>query len=189
DQDQKKVLPSYAGKIAVITAEGCAALQDFLYVFKCRALGGEVYIVPVVVQGENSATSLRQALAKVIRYHQNHPDKGFDVVVITRGGGSLEDLWSFNDEGLAWDIFNCPIPVVSAVGHQVDYTICDFVSDFRAETPTAAAEILTQAQTHVRTHMDKIKSQLTATAQELRFRMQVRLSRISPDSQTRILKM
>src|SRR5690606_14718233 len=79
DQDQKKVLPSYAQKIAVITAEGGAALQDFLNVFKRRALGGEVYIVPAVVQGENSATSLRQALAKVIRYHQNHPDKGFDV--------------------------------------------------------------------------------------------------------------
>ena len=131
DQDQKKAIPAFPKKVAVITAAGGAALQDFINVYKRRALQGEIVLVPALVQGEQSARSLREALAKVIKYNLGNPDQSFDVVVLTRGGGSMEDLWSFNDEGLAWDIFNCPIPVISAVGHQVDYSISDFVSDLR----------------------------------------------------------
>jgi len=108
-------------------------------------------IVPAVVQGAASPDSLRKALNQAILYQkQAPPDKKIDVVVFTRGGGSLEDLWAFNDELLARDIFSCPIPSISAIGHQVDYTISDFVADLRCETPTAAAEILTHHQTKLK---------------------------------------
>ena len=79
---------------------------------------------------------------------------------LARGGGSLEDLWAFNDEGLAYDIFNCPIPTISAIGHEVDYSICDFVSDLRCETPSAAAEVITHQQTLIKDKMINLKSQL-----------------------------
>ncbi|PJB54650.1 MAG: hypothetical protein CO099_00370, partial [Bdellovibrio sp. CG_4_9_14_3_um_filter_39_7] len=93
-------------------------------------------------------------LHRCIEYHlKNPPEKQFDVVVLGRGGGAIEDLWSFNDEALAWDIYNCPIPTISAVGHQVDYTIADFVADFRAETPSAAAEVLTEYQMSVKENL------------------------------------
>ena len=108
-------------------------------------------IVPAVVQGEASPTSLRKALAQVLLYQKQAPvDKKINVVVFTRGGGSLEDLWAFNDELLARDIFSCSIPTISAIGHQVDYTISDFVADLRCETPTAAAEVLTHHQTKLK---------------------------------------
>jgi exodeoxyribonuclease VII large subunit len=98
------------------------------------------------VQGPEATRSLRKGLAQVLEYNEIH-EKKVEVIVFTRGGGSLEDLWGFNDENLAREIFNCPVPVISAVGHQVDFTICDFVADFRCETPSAAAEILTEGQT------------------------------------------
>ncbi|PIQ55174.1 MAG: exodeoxyribonuclease VII large subunit [Bdellovibrionales bacterium CG12_big_fil_rev_8_21_14_0_65_38_15] len=188
DQDQKIAIPAYPKKVAVITAAGGAALQDFINVYKRRALQGEIVLVPALVQGEQSPRSLREALAKVIKYNLGNPDQSFDVVVLTRGGGSMEDLWSFNDEGLAWDIFNCPIPVISAVGHQVDYSISDFVSDLRCETPTAAAEILTGEQTKVLTQLQSIRSQLLRHSLTLKNMGPDRLERVSPKALSMILK-
>src|SRR5665647_366517 len=141
DLDIKKILPTFPQKIAVITAEHGAALQDFLNVIKRRSLWLDIIIIPALVQGDGAPRSLISALKKA----QNLD--GVDVVVLTRGGGSMEDLWAFNDEELVRTIAACPIPVVSAVGHQVDFTICDYVSDFRSETPTAAAETLSQPHT------------------------------------------
>ena len=188
DVDQKKAIPEFAKRIAVITASGAAALQDFINVYKRRALSGEVVVVPALVQGVQSAASLRHALARAIKYGLSDPSKSFDVIVFTRGGGSMEDLWSFNDEALAWDIYNCPIPVISAVGHQVDFTICDFVADMRCETPTAAAEQLTQTQTQVRTRLERIKSELLHSATSMRTSYQRRLDQLSPINQSHILK-
>ncbi|MBH48547.1 MAG: exodeoxyribonuclease VII large subunit, partial [Halobacteriovorax sp.] len=168
--------------------EGGAALQDFLNVYRRRALSGEVVVIPAVVQGQASAQSLRAALAKAIKCGLSSSDLAFDVIVLTRGGGSMEDLWSFNDEGLAWDIYNCPIPIISAVGHQVDYTICDYVSDLRCETPTAAAQVLTQYQTEVSANLGRIKAQLLHTSLTLKARGPERLKELSPKNLVAILK-
>lgn len=188
DQDQKQAIPAYPKKVAVITAASGAALQDFINVYKRRALLGEIVLVPALVQGEQSAKSLRHALSKVIQYNLANPDQGFDVIVLTRGGGSMEDLWSFNDEGLAWDIFNCPIPIISAVGHQVDFSISDFVSDLRCETPTAAAEILTSEQTKILTQLHRIKSQLLRHSLYLKNIGPDRLERVAPKALAMILR-
>ncbi len=147
DIDRKKTIPLLPQKIAVVTSLQAAALEDFLNVMKRRSLWTDILIIPAVVQGESSAGSLIKALEHVEKI------KDIDVCVLTRGGGSLEDLWSFNDEKLARKIASLSVPVISAVGHQVDYSICDFVADLRCETPTAAAEILTQEQTKI---LDKL---------------------------------
>ena len=155
DLEKKKEIPAFPKRIVVITAEHGAALQDFLNVMKRRSLWLDILIVPAVVQGVNSAPSLVSALRKA------QAIEGVEVIVLTRGGGSLEDLWSFNDETLVREIHRCQIPVISAVGHQVDFTLCDYVADHRSETPTAAAEILSQPQT-------ELKSRLTFCQTHLR---------------------
>lgn len=150
DLEAKVKIPELPKRVAVITAEGAAAYQDFLNIYKRRSQWMDIILSPALVQGDAAPGSIRKALSKVIKYHlEASDDKKFDCVVLTRGGGSLEDLWAFNDEALAWDIFNCPIPVISAVGHQVDYSISDFVADLRCETPSAAAEVLTQSQSEI----------------------------------------
>ena len=158
DVSNKKTLPKIPRKVAVITAEKGAALQDFLNVFKRNSLSMDILVVPSLVQGDHAPESLRHGLHRAIQYAQK--TNQLDVIVLTRGGGSLEDLWAFNDEGLAWDIYNCPIPVVSAVGHQVDHTICDFVADLRSATPTAAAEQLSWFQTTLKMRINHINSSL-----------------------------
>ena len=109
----------------------------------------------------------KKALEKMIRYDlQSSPEQKLDALILSRGGGSLEDLWSFNDEGLAWDIFNCPIPVISAVGHEVDFTISDYVSDFRCETPSAAAELLSEGQVQLRRQLINYKKGLISSTEK-----------------------
>lgn len=138
DLEKKRPLPQYPKRIAVITALGGAALQDFLNVLFRRTTSIEVVVIGALVQGDEAPKSILSAFEKVLKLNN------FDVVVFTRGGGSLEDLWAFNDEKLVRRIAQSGIPTVSAVGHQVDFTLADFVADFRAETPTAAAEILSE---------------------------------------------
>ncbi len=147
DLDKKRPLPYYANRIAIITSEQGAAFQDFLNIFDRRSLWMDLILSPALVQGENAPNSICRALKNVINYSNNAPyNKKVDVIVLTRGGGSLEDLWAFNDEQLARDIFDSPIPIISAVGHEIDFSISDYVADFRCETPSAAAEILTKRQ-------------------------------------------
>lgn len=143
DLDRKKPLPKFPGRVAVITAEHGAALQDFLNVYKRRSLWCDIVIIPALVQGDAAPKSLIQAIKKAEGL------TGVETIVLTRGGGSLEDLWAFNDEELVRTIDRCRIPVVSAVGHEVDFSLCDYVSDHRSETPTAAAETLSQPQTEL----------------------------------------
>ena len=170
DLENKKPIPDMPKRIAVITAKGAAALQDFLNIVDRRSLFCDVLISPALVQGDAAPASIRKALEKVIRYDmkqrsEGHLDKCVDVIVLTRGGGSLEDLWAFNDEALAWDIYNCPIPTISAVGHQVDFSISDFVADLRAETPSAAAEILTNKQKEIVEKLENNKKHLRSSIQ------------------------
>lgn len=161
DLSKKRKIPSLPKRIAVITAEKGAALQDFLKVYRRRSLWMDIVIIPALVQGEMAPASLCEALNLVQRYQEDCPfDKKFDVVVLTRGGGSIEDLWAFNSEKLARVIANFPIPTMSAVGHEVDYTIADFVSDFRSETPTAAAEQLTEEQMRLKVKLHHLQNNL-----------------------------
>ncbi|MEJ2588780.1 MAG: exodeoxyribonuclease VII large subunit [Deltaproteobacteria bacterium] len=136
DQDIKKPLPFLPKKIAVITSPTGAAIRDFIKVIHRRFADVSVMVVPVRVQGEEACNDMVKALDLVNR------ELNVDVVVLTRGGGSLEDLWGFNQEALALAIRASKIPVVSAVGHEIDLTISDLAADFRAPTPSAAAELL-----------------------------------------------
>ncbi len=170
DLEMKKEIPALPKKIAVITALHGAALQDFLNVMKRRSLWLDIVIVPAVVQGAGSGKSLVEALKKA------QDLESVEVIVLTRGGGSLEDLWSFNDEALVREISNCQIPVISAVGHQVDFTLCDYVADLRSETPTAAAETLSQPQTELKARLvfcqTHLKSDLFKTYQSVQLMSQ-----------------
>ena len=136
DSSHKKPIPQNPTRVGVITSASGAAIHDILNVSGRRAAGVEIVIFPALVQGEQAPRSLSSG----IRYFNNVSP--VDVIIIGRGGGSIEDLWGFNDEGLAREIFASNIPVVSAVGHETDFTICDFVSDMRAPTPSAAAELV-----------------------------------------------
>jgi len=136
DEAVKKPLPFLPQKVAVITSPTGAAIRDFLKVLGRRFANMEVVVVPVRVQGEGASAEIIKALETVNRYLP------VDVIILTRGGGSLEDLWAFNQEALALAIRGSSIPVISAVGHEIDVTIADLAADFRAPTPSAAAEML-----------------------------------------------
>ena len=140
DSSLKKSLPAYPENIAIITASSGAALRDMLQVLQRRAPWIHVFIYPVAVQGSGSAVQIAQAIRYLSEPHTGLPP--LDVLVVARGGGSLEDLWSFNEEDVARALAACPLPTISAVGHEVDFTIADFVADLRAPTPSAAAELL-----------------------------------------------
>ena len=137
DNKYKKPLPEYPNHIAIITSPTGAALQDILNILRNRWPYAQVEIVPALVQGSTAASTLIKAVKAV------DEEAVADVIIIGRGGGSIEDLCAFNDEGLARAIFSCKIPVISSVGHETDFTICDFVADMRAPTPTAAAVLAT----------------------------------------------
>ncbi len=136
DEDRKQPIPSLPRRIGVITSPSGAAVRDVLSVLRRRFPIVPVVIYPAAVQGEAAPAELISALQAAIRRDE------CDVLILTRGGGSLEDLWAFNDEQLARAIAECPLPVVSAVGHEVDFTITDFVADVRAPTPSGAAELV-----------------------------------------------
>ncbi|ADK85296.1 exodeoxyribonuclease VII, large subunit [Desulfarculus baarsii DSM 2075] len=136
DAERKKPLPELPRRVAVVTSPTGAALRDFLKVVERRGQRLEVAVYPVQVQGEAAAGQMVVALAELAAW--GWPE----VIVLTRGGGSPEDLWAYNDEALALAIAACPLPVVSAVGHEIDVTIADLAADLRAPTPTAAAELL-----------------------------------------------
>lgn len=131
----KKPLPPYPEKVGVITSPTGAAVRDIINVLGRRFPYAEIVFCPVLVQGEGANLQLTDAV------NLFNSERAADVIIIGRGGGSIEDLWEFNDEGLARAVYNSEIPVISAVGHETDFTICDFVADMRAPTPSAAAEL------------------------------------------------
>ncbi len=157
DLDKKLKIPSFPKKVAIITAKNGAALQDFINIYNRRSLAGSLVLVPSLMQGLEADKSVINAIDLIERYNKKNQ---IDLIVITRGGGSLEDLWAFNSEELAKKIFSCKIPIISAIGHEVDFTICDFVSDLRAETPSAAAEIITSDQIQLKARLIDAKKSL-----------------------------
>lgn len=142
DQETKKPLPAYMWRIGLVTSPTGAAIRDVLHVIERRFPGMEIILVPCRVQGTEAGTEVARAIGILNEYHSGGGK--LDAILVTRGGGSLEDLWAFNEEVVARAIFNSQLPVISAVGHEIDFTISDFVADFRAATPSAAAEVITE---------------------------------------------
>lgn len=136
DEKYKRALPKFPKRVGIITARTGAAVRDIINVIQRRNKALDIILYPAKVQGENAADSIIEG----IRYFNN--EKSVDVIILGRGGGSIEELWAFNNRDLAYEIFNSRIPTVSAVGHEVDFTISDFVSDMRAPTPSAAGELV-----------------------------------------------
>jgi exodeoxyribonuclease VII large subunit len=139
DQNRKRPLPALPAKIGIVTSLDGAALRDIVKVLKRRHPTAHLVIRPARVQGEGAAAEIAAAIRAIGKV------RGVDVVIVGRGGGSVEDLWAFNQESVARSIVHCPVPVISAVGHEVDFTIADFAADLRAPTPSAAAEMVVAA--------------------------------------------
>lgn len=154
DASHKKKLPSFPDKIGVVTSATGAAIQDIFNVLSRRYPVAEVVVRPAQVQGDGAAEDIAKAIEEFNAFN------GADVLIVGRGGGSIEDLWAFNEEVVARAVFNSKIPVISAVGHETDYTICDFVADLRAPTPSAAAEIAVPDITELTADLLKIKQQM-----------------------------
>lgn len=140
--EHKKRLPFLPRRIGIITSATGAAIKDILKVISRRYPDRELYLLPASVQGEKATLEICQALERAEIWNQKNPEKALEVLIVGRGGGSLEDLWCFNEEAVARAIYNCNIPIISAVGHEIDTTISDFVADIRAATPSQAAEIV-----------------------------------------------
>jgi exodeoxyribonuclease VII large subunit len=140
DAARKRDLPKFPRRIGIVTSPSGAAIRDILNVLKRRAPWLQILINPVRVQGAGAAQEIAVAIRELAMPNKNW--SALDVIVVTRGGGSVEDLWEFNEEIVARAIFNSVVPIVSAVGHEIDFTICDFVADLRAPTPSVAAEII-----------------------------------------------
>ena len=153
DPERKRPLPPFPHHITLITSPTGAAVRDILQILKRRFKRVKVTLIPALVQGEQAPASLLKALA----LSKKIPT---DVLIIGRGGGSMEDLWAFNDEELVRAIASHPVPVISAVGHEIDFTICDFVADLRAPTPSAAAELVVQNATELTKQISRLKKQL-----------------------------
>lgn len=181
--ERKRPLPALPKHLAVITSASGAALHDILTVLGRRWPAADVTLIPSAVQGESAPAELIAALARLDRWRTLTPEQAPELVIIGRGGGSLEDLWAFNDEALARAIVACPIPVISAVGHEVDVTIADLVADVRAATPSAAAELAVpdrsewmagfvqlERRLHITTHrrFDQVREQLRHLSRRLR---------------------
>ena len=157
DEMHKKPIPEYPSRIGVITSPTGAAVRDIINVTGRRFPQAEIYVYPALVQGEGAEESLIRALDYL------DISRLCDVIIIGRGGGSIEDLWAFNSERLARRIFDAEVPIISAVGHETDFTICDFVADMRAPTPSAAAEIAVPDRRELMMRLDSYYERLAAS--------------------------
>ncbi len=143
-RERKRALPKYPQRIGLVTSETGAAIRDVLHVIQRRQPSLQIILASCRVQGPGAAAEIARAIRLLNEWCASTPSRCVDLILVTRGGGSLEDLWAFNEEVVARSIFNSALPVVSGVGHEIDVTICDFVADVRAATPSAAAEIITE---------------------------------------------
>ena len=156
DESHKKPIPYCPKTIGVITSPTGAAVQDIKNILTRRFPSVNIVLCPVLVQGDNAVPQLIDAVNKLNEYDL------CDTIIIGRGGGSIEDLWAFNDENLAYAIYNSHIPVISAVGHETDFTICDFVSDLRAPTPSAGAELAVPDRNEILQNLDAQRQYLSS---------------------------
>ncbi len=156
DSSHKKKIPEFPENVGVVTSPTGAAIRDILNVTSRRFSGVNIVVFPVSVQGENSAFEIAKAIEIANKYLRDY----LDVLIVGRGGGSIEDLWSFNEEIVARAIFNSEIPIISAVGHEIDYTIADYVADLRAPTPSAAAELVVKDKREVIKNIENLQNKL-----------------------------
>jgi exodeoxyribonuclease VII large subunit len=176
--ERKRKLPRFPRRIALVTSPTGAAVRDMLQVITRRWPATDIVIVPVAVQGEGAAAQIAAALGSV------HHLAGVEVVITGRGGGSLEDLWAFNEEIVARAIYNCRIPVVSAVGHEIDVTVADLVADVRALTPSEAGELVVPHHEEIRAELLRLQQHL---AQALRSRAATARARLEALATRRVL--
>ena len=169
DPARKRPLPALPRRIGLVTSIDGAALRDIIRVLRRRYPNAHLVISPTRVQGEGAGREVAHAIRKVARI------EAVDVIIVARGGGSLEDLWAFNEEVLARAIAASPVPVISGVGHETDFTICDFVADLRAPTPSAAAELVVRRKDEFFSHIDRIAERLDAAIHHRLRRMETRL--------------
>ncbi|HMV47951.1 MAG TPA: exodeoxyribonuclease VII large subunit [Blastocatellia bacterium] len=159
DEARKRPLPPFPRRIGIVTSPVGAAVRDMLQILERRNRGVDVLIAPVRVQGTGAAREIADAI-RLLNQHPKKTGKPVDVIIIGRGGGSMEDLWAFNEEQVVRAIYESEIPIVSAVGHETDFTIADFVADFRAPTPSAAAEIVTRQADELMMRVEELSSRL-----------------------------
>lgn len=188
-QEYKQPVPRYIRTLGVVTADTGAAVRDIIHIARRRNPYIQIILYPAVVQGEAAAASIVRGIRALERF-------GVDVMIVGRGGGSIEDLWAFNERAVAQAVFDCSVPVISAVGHETDTTIIDFVSDLRASTPSAAAEL---AVTDIREILGQIGALSDGLEQLMRRRIrdsrvragqqELRLKALSPGSRIRERKM
>lgn len=169
----KQALPPLPQRIGVVTSATGAALHDILQVLGRRFANVEILIRPVKVQGEGAAREIAEAIRDFNRY------KEIDVMIVGRGGGSLEDLWAFNEEVVARAIYDSKIPIISAVGHEIDFTIADFVADLRAPTPSAAAEMVIRSKEELAAEVRALSHRLVRSMEHLLARRRVELSALT----------
>lgn len=167
--ERKRPLPFLPRRIGLVTSPSGAAIQDFLRILYRRFPSAAVRVIPVRVQGEGAAAEIAAA---VVRFAQD--EDPVDVIVLTRGGGSLEDLWAFNEEVVARALATSPIPTVSAVGHEVDFTIADFVADARAQTPTHASEVVVPDELELQERISALRRRMTLASRTVLERAQER---------------
>lgn len=179
----KRALPQFPQRIGIVTSPDAAALRDILNVLRRRYPVAQIILAPTQVQGEMAPPQIIKALEAIVQQR-------VEVIILARGGGSLEDLWAFNDEGVARAIAACPIPIVAGVGHETDFTIADFVADVRAPTPSAAAELISPDQVELKARLNDFRVSLVEQAQrrvtEARGRLQQMewaLEHLSPQAQ------
>src|SRR5882724_2903513 len=159
DEGRKRPLPAFPRVIGVVTSPTGAAIRDILNIIGRRFGDLRILIAPVRVQGDEAPGEIIQALLNLQTVAE------LDVVIVGRGGGSIEDLWAFNDEGVARAIVACCVPVISAVGHETDFTIADFVADLRAPTPSGAAELVVKSEEELRQQLDALLARMQSVAQ------------------------
>ena len=160
DSDKKLSIPSSPKHIGIVTSSSTAAFQDIISTVQRRSPSSQVSLSEAIVQGDNAHVSIINALNRIVLFNEINPENKIDVVILSRGGGSIEDLWCFNNEDLAREIFSFPIPTISGVGHEIDFTVCDFVSDIRVPTPTASAELVTEFNFRLQDKFNEFKTDI-----------------------------
>lgn len=168
----KKSIPAYPSRVGVITSPTGAAIRDIITTIRRRYPAADILLHPVAVQGEHAAPSICAAIRRM------NERSDVDVLIVGRGGGSIEELWAFNEEAVARSIFASRIPVISAVGHETDFTIADFVADVRAATPTAAAEIAVPHMQEIQRHLEALSGRLSTSLRHQVRRLRERLERM-----------
>jgi len=176
DPRRKRALPALPRKIGVVTSLDGAAVRDIIKVLRRRYANAHIVIRPARVQGEGAALDIARGMAAIGKV------KGVDVVIVGRGGGSIEDLWAFNEEVVARAIAGCPVPTISAVGHETDITIADFVADLRAPTPSAAAEMVVARKDDFCAHIDRLAHRVNTLMQGRLHKVRARLGTIEAKS-------